>query len=67
MRMYIARDQCFKEIRKSYGQDYVNVLRSITPLWMLPVMFILTIIGGLIGAYLGKKMFNKHFKKAGLV
>jgi len=34
---------------------------------MLPVMFILTIIGGLIGAYLGKKMFNKHFKKAGLV
>lgn len=67
MRMFIARDQYFKEIEKSYGQDYVNVLRSITPLWMLPVMFILTIIGGLIGAYLGKKMFNKHFKKAGLV
>lgn len=67
LRMFIARDQYFKEIGKSYGQDYVNVLESITPLWTLPVMFVLTLIGGLIGAWLGKKMFSKHFKKAGLV
>ncbi|WP_436895030.1 MptD family putative ECF transporter S component [Mammaliicoccus sciuri] len=67
VRMFIARDQYFKEVGKSYGQDYVNVLESITPLWTLPVMFILTVIGGLISAWLGKKMFSKHFKKAGLV
>ncbi|MBF7019914.1 MptD family putative ECF transporter S component [Staphylococcus sp. 18_1_E_LY] len=67
VRMFIARDQYFKEIAKSYGQDYVDILESITPIWTLPVMFILTIIGGLIGAWLGKKMFGKHFKKAGLV
>lgn len=67
VRMFIARDQYFKEVAQSYGQDYVNVLKSITPLWTLPVMFILTVIGGLIGAWLGKKMFSKHFKKAGLV
>ena len=67
VRMFIARDQYFKEVGKSYGQDYVNVLESITPLWTLPVMFILTMLGGLVGAWLGKKMFSKHFKKAGLV
>ncbi|UWF56871.1 MptD family putative ECF transporter S component [Staphylococcus hyicus] len=67
LRMFIAREQYFKEVGESYGQDYVNVLESITPLWSLPVMFILTVVGGLIGAWLGKKMFNKHFKKAGLV
>lgn len=67
VRMFIARDQYFKEVGKSYGQDYVNVLESITPLWTLPVMFILTVLGGLVGAWLGKKMFSKHFKKAGLV
>lgn len=67
LRMFIARDQYFKEVGQSYGQDYVNVLESITPLWTLSVMFILTILGGLVGAWLGKKMFSKHFKKAGLV
>lgn len=67
VRMFIVRDQYFKEVWQSYGQDYVNVLESITPLWTLPVMFILTVIGGLIGTWLGKKMFNKHFKKAGLM
>lgn len=67
VRMFIARDQYFKEVGQSYGQDYVNVLESITPLWTLPVMFILTVLGGLVGAWLGKKMFSKHFKKAGLV
>ncbi|NJH98798.1 CPBP family intramembrane glutamic endopeptidase [Staphylococcus agnetis] len=28
---------------------------------------VLAVVGGFIGAWLGKKMFNKHFKKAGLV
>ncbi|HDG5852598.1 TPA: MptD family putative ECF transporter S component [Staphylococcus aureus] len=67
VRMFVARDQYFKEISQSYGRDYVEVLESITPLWSMPVMFILTVVGGLIGAWLGKKMFSKHFKKAGLV
>ena len=30
-------------------------------------MFVLTIVGGLLGAWLGKKMFSKHFKKAAYV
>ncbi len=67
VRLFIVRDQYFNEMSKVYGQDYVSVLQSITPLWMLPVMFILTLIGSLIGAWLGKSMFRKHFKKAGLL
>lgn len=67
LRMFIARNQYFKELVKSYGEDYVQVLESITPLWTLPVMFVLTVIGGLVGAWLGKRIFSKHFKKAGIV
>lgn len=66
-RMYIARDAYMKETAQSYGQDYAATLEAVTPLWTLPVMAVLTVLGALIGAWLGKKMFSKHFKKAGLV
>lgn len=63
----LAREAYFKELEQSYGHEYVQTLASITPLWTLPIMFVLTIVGGLLGAWLGKKMFSKHFKKAGLM
>ncbi|MCC2083732.1 hypothetical protein HMPREF2693_02480 [Staphylococcus sp. HMSC068D08] len=67
LRMFLAREAYFKELEQSYGHEYVQTLASITPLWTLPIMFVLTIVGGLLGAWLGKKMFSKHFKKAGLM
>ena len=63
----LAREAYFKELEQSYGHEYVQTLASITPLWTLPIMFVLTIVGGLLGAWLGKKMFSKHFKRRAYV
>lgn len=34
---------------------------------MLIAMFVVTFLAGLVGAYIAKGMFKKHFEKAGLV
>lgn len=51
-----------------FSQDYVDSLLMYfsTPSWMA-LIWGLAIIGGFIGALLGRRLLNKHFKKAGVV
>lgn len=65
-RMYLTRDAYFSNLAAGYGQEYVETLMGYTPVWMYPVMFALTFIGGLIGAFLGTAVLKKHFAKAGI-
>lgn len=66
-RMFLTRDAFFSSLVSSYGQEYVDTLMSYTPGWMFPVLFIVTFIGGILGALLGKAVLKKHFEKAGIV
>lgn len=65
-RMFLTRDAFFSSLVSSYGQEYVDTLMSYTPGWMFPVLFIVTFIGGILGAFLGKAVLKKHFEKAGI-
>lgn len=65
-RMFLTRTEFFDSMVSSYGQEYVNTLMSYTPGWMFPVLFVVTFIGGIIGALLGKGVLRKHFEKAGI-
>lgn len=66
--MWIMRDTFFEAYRNNGGTDeYINAVMSLTANWMLPVVIVLGIIGGVIGAYLGKAILKKHFVKAGIV
>ena len=47
--------------------EYINAVMGLTANWMLPVVIVLGIVGGVIGAYLGKAILKKHFVKAGIV
>ena len=51
-RMFLTRDDFFSSLVSSYGQEYVNTLMSYTPGWMFPVLFVVTFIGGILGALL---------------
>lgn len=53
--------------RQSFGQEYIEALSALMPLWMAPVLAIACFIFGLLGGFLGTKALNKHFKKAGIV
>ncbi|MBQ6098435.1 MAG: MptD family putative ECF transporter S component [Methanobrevibacter sp.] len=63
---YILRDYFVESIRASMGTDYVNVILPFLTNEMLIVLIIVTFIVGLIGAYIGKIVLKKHFKKAGI-
>lgn len=65
-RMFLTRDAFFNSLASGYGQEYVDTLMGYTPGWMFPVLFALTFIGGLLGAFLGKAVLKKHFAKAGI-
>ncbi len=47
--------------------DYVAAVESISSNAMLIVLFVAPIVGGVIGAYIAKGLFKKHFVKAGIV
>lgn len=47
--------------------DYVSAVEALSSNAMLVVLFVAPVIGGVIGAFLAKGLFKKHFIKAGIV
>lgn len=48
------------------GADYLATLETAAHPGMLVAMFAATFVAGLVGAYIARGMFRKHFVKAGL-
>lgn len=64
--MWIMRDSYFDQLRAGYGDEYADTLMKLMSGWMLLVVAALAIIGGIVGAYLGRATLKKHFKRAGI-
>ncbi|MCR5830261.1 MAG: MptD family putative ECF transporter S component [Lachnospiraceae bacterium] len=64
--LWFAGESYWDGIKESMGEQYAEQLSSYMPSWMLWVGIGLVLIGAFFGALLGKKMLNKHFKKAGI-
>lgn len=47
--------------------DYVSSVEALSSNAMLIVLFVAPVIGGIIGAFIAKGLFKKHFVKAGIV
>lgn len=47
--------------------DYVSTLEVLSSNGMLVILFIAPVIGAVIGSFIAKALFNKHFVKAGIV
>lgn len=52
--------------RQSYGQEYIDTLISLLPMWMCPVLLVSCFVSGIVGGLIGKALLKKHFKKAGI-
>ena len=48
------------------GKEYASQLLSL-PIWIMPILYVTSFIGGILGGFLGAKILKKHFVKAGLV
>ena len=64
--MWIMRDVFFEKY-KAVGEEYMQAVKNLTSNYMLPVIIILGFVGAIIGAYIGKALLNKHFKRGGII
>lgn len=66
--MWIMRDAFFEKYRENGGTDaYINAVMALTPTYMILVIIVIALVGGALGAMLGKAVLKKHFAKAGIV
>ncbi|WP_028974791.1 MptD family putative ECF transporter S component [Spirochaeta cellobiosiphila] len=64
--MWIMRDSFIERTSKGYGDEYTDKLMSLMSGNMIIILFILAIIGSILGAYLGRKVLKKHFQRVGI-
>jgi energy-coupling factor transport system substrate-specific component len=65
--LFFFREQYFAQLREGYGDAYTDTLMSITPLWIFPLVVLVTALGALGGAFLGRAILKKHFIRAGIL
>jgi energy-coupling factor transport system substrate-specific component len=63
--LFFTPDSYFST-RQDFGQEYIDTLTSLLPLWMCPVLLVVTILCGIIGGLIGRAVLKKHFIKAGI-
>ena len=65
--MWIMRETFFAGYRENGGTDtYINAVMKLTPNYMILVVIVLALVGGILGACLGRSVLKKHFEKAGI-
>ena len=64
--MFLMGDVYIEMYRQSQGEAFADSLAGFVQMYMIPVVAAAIIIGAVIGAYLGRAVLNKHFKRAGI-
>ena len=65
--MWIMRETFFAGYRENGGTDaYINAVMKLTPNYTILVVIVLALVGGMLGACLGRSVLKKHFEKAGI-
>lgn len=67
MPFYVNREAYFETLLSGYGQEYVDALNALMPMWMAPVLLVSCFVFGIVGGLLGRKVCKKHFVRAGIV
>lgn len=66
--IWLMREGFLRQItEQGMPADYVNTLAALSSAGMLVVLFLAPIVGAIIGGFIARAMFRKHFEKAGLV
>lgn len=64
---YIGRDDYLTSLAAKHNLAYAQRLAGLFPLWSLPVLIVLGLLGGFIGGVVAHAMIRRHFRRAGLV
>lgn len=64
--IFLLKDQYYALTEKMMGAAYAEQLVSL-PIWIMPMLYVTSFAGGILGGLFGAKVLKKHFTKAGLV
>jgi energy-coupling factor transport system substrate-specific component len=67
MPLFVIRETFLAQIRNGYGDAYADTVLAITPFWVFPLIIVITALGALGGAFLGRAILKKHFLRAGIL
>lgn len=64
--LWLFRDEMLQMYNTAMGSEYAQAVAQLTPEWSLIVYLLAIIVGGIIGAIIGKSVLKKHFERAGI-
>ena len=64
---YIGRNEYLAAQAAKKGAEWSQNMANLFPEWMLPVIILMGVVGGLAGTWIAKLLMRKHFQRAGLV
>lgn len=64
--MWIMKDSFFESTREMQGDAFVDALEPLITVGGLALIIVLTVVGALVGAFIGKAVLKKHFVRAGI-
>ncbi len=67
MQMLLVKEKYMEMSLSMMGADYVHALEKLITYPHMAFVYLGAFLGGILGAYIGKVLLNKHFKKAGIV
>lgn len=68
MQILLAKDKVIELAEtRGMGHDYIMKLITLLNFRSMILVYIGAIVGGILGAYIGKAFLKKHFEKAGIV
>ena len=68
MQILLAKDKVIELAEtRGMGHDYIMKLITLLNFSSMILVYIGAIVGGIIGAYIGKAFLKKHFEKAGII
>lgn len=66
--IWLFKESFLTQIRdQGMPADYVEAVEALSSNYMLVILFVAPAIGAVIGAFIARGLFKKHFEKAGIV
>ena len=67
LQMLLAKDRYLEMTVSMMGKEYADALERLITYPHMLLVYVGAVVGGIIGAYIGKAFLKRHFEKAGIV
>lgn len=67
LQMLVMKARYLQLTEAEMGREYTEALEKLISVRNMGLVYLGAVLGGIVGAFLGRKLLKKHFEKAGIV